>query len=388
MTIQRIAIPFLVLALFGTLSIPPVAQAQVAVGVSVSFAPPDLPVYEQPACPGEDYIWTPGYWDWDGDDYFWVPGTWVLAPEPGFFWTPGYWVWGGSGFIFTAGYWGPVVGFYGGVNYGFGYFGRGYEGGRWERGHFFYNRAVNNVNVTIVHNTYNTTVVNRSVTRVSYNGGNGGINARASREEEAAARERHITAVEAQTRHVQEARQDRQLRAAENHGRPPVAATEKPGEFRGNRVVAAREAGAVHGGPGRAENRPENRPGNRPESRSDNNARPNPAIHPRDLPPRERPASPSTGDPRLDKKYQQQQEKLQQQQARDREKLQQRQDRDDQRVSKQRADQARQQQTEQRHQQETQKLVEKHNQQQQKMQQRQQSQSRPEPSKPPKEKPH
>ena len=384
MTIQRIAIPFLVLALFGTLSIPPVAQAQVAVGVSVSFAPPDLPVYEQPACPGEDYIWTPGYWDWDGDDYFWVPGTWVLAPEPGFFWTPGYWVWGGSGFIFTAGYWGPVVGFYGGVNYGFGYFGRGYEGGRWERGHFFYNRAVNNVNVTIVHNTYNTTVVNRSVTRVSYNGGNGGINARASREEEAAARERHITAVEAQTRHVQEARQDRQLRAAENHGRPPVAATEKPGEFRGNRVVAAREAGAVHGGPGRNENRPENRP----ESRSDNNARPNPAIHPRDLPPRERPASPTTGDPRLDKKYQQQQEKLQQQQARDREKLQQRQDRDDQRVSKQRADQARQQQTEQRHQQETQKLVEKHNQQQQKMQQRQQSQSRPEPSKPPKEKPH
>src|SRR5437879_2904845 len=174
MTIRKITVPFVVLALLAVFSIPPAAQAQVAIGVSVSFAPPDLPVYDQPLCPGEDYVWTPGYWDWDGDDYFWVPGTWVLAPEPGFFWTPGYWAWGDSGFIFRAGYWGPVVGFYGGVNYGYGYFGHGYEGGRWERGHFFYNRAVNNVNVTVVHNTYNTTIVNRSVTRVSYNGGNGG----------------------------------------------------------------------------------------------------------------------------------------------------------------------------------------------------------------------
>src|SRR5439155_14642330 len=142
---------------------------------------------------------------------------------------------------------GPVVGFYGGVNYGYGYFGHGYDGGRWERGHFLYNRAVNNVNVTVVHNTYNTTIVNRSVTRVSYNGGNGGINVRATREEEAAARERHIGAVESQTRHIQEARQNRQLRASQNRGLPPVAATEKPGEFHGRHVVGAREAGAVHG---------------------------------------------------------------------------------------------------------------------------------------------
>jgi len=39
---------------------------------------------------------------------------------------------------FTKVYWGPVVGFYGGINYGFGYFGRGYEGGRWEHDHFYY----------------------------------------------------------------------------------------------------------------------------------------------------------------------------------------------------------------------------------------------------------
>src|SRR5580692_6540582 len=105
--------------------------ASAQIGVSVSIAPPELPVYEQPICPGDGYLWTPGYWAWDGD-YYWVPGTWALAPEPGFLWTPGYWGWGGSGFFFNEGYWGPEVGFYGGINYGFGYFGHGYEGGRWQ----------------------------------------------------------------------------------------------------------------------------------------------------------------------------------------------------------------------------------------------------------------
>jgi hypothetical protein len=57
--------------------------AQISVGIGVTFAPPPLPVYEQPLCPGEGYIWTPGYWAYsdDFDDYYWVPGTWVQAPE-------------------------------------------------------------------------------------------------------------------------------------------------------------------------------------------------------------------------------------------------------------------------------------------------------------------
>ena len=140
---------FLTLILF---SVPTASFAQF--GVSVSFGPPAIPVYEQPICPGDGYIWTPGYWAWDGSDYYWVPGTWVLAPEVGFFWTPGYWGWGGSAFFFHEGYWGPHVGFYGGINYGFGYFGHGYEGGRWDGGHFFYNRSVNNVNVNVIHDVY------------------------------------------------------------------------------------------------------------------------------------------------------------------------------------------------------------------------------------------
>src|SRR5712664_3033044 len=160
------------------------SYAQVSIGISVGYPPPPLPVYEQPIWPEEGYIWTPGYWAWDGDDYFWVPGTWVLAPEPGFFWTPAYWGWSGAVFAFHEGYWGPRVGFYGGINYGFGYTGFGYEGGYWRNGAFFYNRSVNRV--TNVRNVYNQTViVNRTTVNVSYNGGQGGLTARPRTEEEA-----------------------------------------------------------------------------------------------------------------------------------------------------------------------------------------------------------
>ncbi|HWZ96591.1 MAG TPA: YXWGXW repeat-containing protein [Candidatus Dormibacteraeota bacterium] len=364
------------------------SYAQVAVGVSINFAPPDLPVYDQPPCPGEDYIWTPGYWAWDDDygDYYWVPGTWVLAPEPGYFWTPGYWAWGGSGFAFTAGYWGPVVGFYGGINYGFGYFGRGYEGGRWDRGHFFYNREVNNVNVNIIHNTYNTTVVNRTVnvTRVSYNGGNGGVNVRATAQEEAAARERHIPPVAAQTQHIQQARANPELRANSNHGKPPIAATDRPATFKGN-VVAAREGGAVHNEGARPANRLANQPtGNVNRPPENNNAnRPN-YSHVRDIPAPQRPAPPNTGNQKLDQKYQQQQEKLATQQAKEQQKLQQKQEQDHQKLEKQRADDSRKQQVEQRHQQQTQQLVQRHQQQTQQMQQRQQPRPAPPAERPPK----
>ena len=151
-----------------------------------------------------------------------VPGTWVEAPEVGVLWTPGYWAWRRDGFFFNEGYWGPHIGFYGGIVYGFGYFGEGYEGGRWDNGRFFYNRSVNNVNVTEIHNVYNTTVINNTTTvnRVSYNGGNGGINARPRSADEMAARDRHIPPVSVQAQHVQAARTNPQLRASVNRGKP------------------------------------------------------------------------------------------------------------------------------------------------------------------------
>jgi hypothetical protein len=362
-----------------TLCMPVSSAAQIAVGVTVGFAPPDLPVYEQPICPGDGYLWTPGYWAWDDDfgDYYWVPGTWVLAPEPGFLWTPAYWAWGGSGFVFYQGYWGPVVGFYGGINYGFGYFGRGYEGGRWDHDHFYYNRAVNNVNVTVIHNVYNTTVINNNVTRVSYNGGQGGINERPRPEEERAAHERHLPPVAAQQQHWQAARSNPELRASTNHGKPSIAATSRPGAFSGSGVVQAREGGAIHGGPrnaggggnGAGGNNRENNRGNNNES----NNRPGraTAIHPNELPPVERRGPPNTGNPKTDQKYQQQQDKMYAQQDRERQRLQQQQEKEHQQLTRQHADVARTQQVEQRHQQQTQQMVQRHTEQQQRMEQRQ-----------------
>ena len=219
----------LFVALF-LLAVSATSFAQVSIGISVGFAPPPLPVYEQPICPAEGYIWTPGYWAWDEDDgdYYWVPGTWVMAPEIGYLWTPAYWGWGGNGFFYHEGYWGPQVGFYGGINYGYGYLGHGYEGGRWDGDRFYYNRSVNNVNVTEIHNVYNTTIVNNNTTvnRVSYNGGNGGVNERPTAREEAAARERHVPPVAPQMQHVQAARANRDLRAqvaASHHPRGTFA---------------------------------------------------------------------------------------------------------------------------------------------------------------------
>src|SRR5271157_4597947 len=213
--------------------------------VVVSFGPPPLPVYVQPPCPAEGYIWTPGYWAWDSDygDYYWVPGTWVEAPEVGFLWTPGYWGWNNGAFIWNAGYWGPNIGFYGGVNYGFGYIGTGFAGGYWQGNSFYYNTSVMNVNRTIIHNTYTKTVVNNmSANRVSYNGGTGGLTARPTAEQEKYASERHIPMTSAQTEHQRAASSDRSLRASVNHGRPPVAATAKPADFKTG-VVAARAGG-------------------------------------------------------------------------------------------------------------------------------------------------
>jgi WXXGXW repeat (2 copies) len=381
---------FVVLAM---LAVSGACFAQVSVGISVGFAPPELPVYEQPICPGDGYIWTPGYWAWDGDvgDYYWVPGTWVMAPQVGFLWTPGWWGWGGSAFIFHEGYWGPVVGFYGGINYGYGYFGRGYEGGRWDHDHFYYNRSVNNVNVTQIHNVYNTTVVNNYNTpRVSYNGGRGGINERPTAQEEAASREHHIAPVAAQTQHFQAARNNQEMRASVNHGKPPIAATPKPAAFNEHGAVPARTGGNYNPPPRSANNeRPATANNERPANGNANvNTHP---VHPNDLQPHERPTPPNTGNQKQDQKYQQQQQKLYDQQIKDHQKLQQKQDQEHQKVEKQNQDAARkqqvQQQTEQKHQQQTQQMEQKHTQQQQHMQTHQQpphpAQQPPHPAAPP-----
>lgn len=254
-SVNRFRYVYLFLFAFIMLALPSASSAQVSIGVSVRVGPPALPVYAQPVCPGAGYIWTPGYWAWGPAGYYWVPGTWVMAPQPGLLWTPGYWGWGGGVYMWHSGYWGPHVGFYGGVNYGFGYVGVGYAGGYWNHGVFLYNRSVNNVNVTIVHNVYNRTVVVNNVSHVSFNGGPGGIAARPTPEEEAAARDHHFQPTGMQMQHERAASNNRALLASENHGRPAIAATERPGDFN-HGAVGAREAGPANRG---AEDRPNSR---------------------------------------------------------------------------------------------------------------------------------
>jgi hypothetical protein len=176
--VRLFAFAFLLLAIPAALS--STSSAQIGIGVSVRFGPPALPVYEQPLCPGAGFLFTPGYWGWSDDaGYYWVPGTWVEAPEAGLLWTPGYWGWNDGAFLWNEGYWGPQIGFYGGINYGFGYGGEGFFGGEWRGGAFFYNTAVMNVNSTSITNVYvNREVIVNNESHVAFNGGTGGVSAR------------------------------------------------------------------------------------------------------------------------------------------------------------------------------------------------------------------
>lgn len=341
--------------LFAVLLMALPAASFAQIGISVSFGPPALPVYDQPICPGDGYIWTPGYWAWDSDDYYWVPGTWVEAPEVGFLWTPGYWGWGGDAFFFHEGYWGQQVGYYGGIDYGFGYGGHGYEGGRWENNHFYYNTSVNRINNENIRNTYNTRVEYNSGNRVSYNGGNGGVNERPSSREQTYDRERHTGPVAAQKQQVQQARSNPELRASSNQGKPPIAATSRPGDFRGS-AVPAREAGAPYKAPERTAATNEARPANNHASE----------VQPHRYTP------PNPDNAATNQRYQQQQEQLAARQNQEHQKLQQQQEREHQQAAQRNTNEAQKQQMEQRHAQQTQQLEQKHASQQQRVQTRQQ----------------
>ncbi|WP_156524557.1 YXWGXW repeat-containing protein, partial [Achromobacter ruhlandii] len=231
--------------------------------------PPPLPVYTQPPAPGDGYMWVPGYWSLNRYGFFWVPGAWVLAPYTGALWTPGYWGFVDGVYLWHAGYWGPHIGFYGGINYGFGYIGIGYVGGYWDHDRFFYNRAVTNVNVTRVTNVYNhTVVVNNNIDnrRISYNGGPAGIQRRPDPREVAARNEPHHPPTDVQRGFVREAGGNRAQFFDHNQGRPPQAFVDHaPG--RGGPAAGPRHGAGQGNGPG---NGPGYGPGNGPGSGAQN----------------------------------------------------------------------------------------------------------------------
>jgi hypothetical protein len=101
-----------------------------------------------------------------------------------------------------------------------------------------------NVDVHSVTNVYNRTVIVNN-THVAFNGA-GGIEARPTPQEEAYAHESHTAALASQTEHEHAASQNKQLFASENHGRPAIAATARPGDFSGRNVTRTSAAGAAY----------------------------------------------------------------------------------------------------------------------------------------------
>ncbi len=290
--------------------------------------PPPLPEYEQPEAPEPNYIWTPGYWAYAPTGYYWVPGVWCAPPYVGALWTPGWWGFYGGRYGWRPGYWGPHIGFYGGINYGYGYTGYGYYGGYWSGNNFYYNRSVNRINAARITNVYNRSVAVRNNTRVSFNGGRGGVAARPQAAEMAAMRGQRTPAMSAQRQHQREASQNRTQFFNQNRGRPgvtavarpiaadrgiqrPVAGAARPAGQMGNRNVGANEQrpqGQVTrpGEPARQGQtgqmvRPENRPGQsqvrpegrvaQPQNRPMQQARPVPQT--RAIQPQVRPAQPA-----------------------------------------------------------------------------------------------
>jgi hypothetical protein len=210
----------------GAIAAAPAAQAQISIGVSVGLAPPPLPIEEQPAIPGYGYMWTPGYWAWDPtfNSYYWVPGEWVEPPQVGLYWTPGYWGWNNGAFLFNSGYWGPTVGFYGGVDYGYGYGGRGFEGGEWRGGRIYYNRTVTNFGGRRIATVFSRPVTPVTTSRTSFVGGRGGLNVRPTPAELAAARARHVRATPEQVRQAHAAATNPDLKADVVKAKPRITA--------------------------------------------------------------------------------------------------------------------------------------------------------------------
>ena len=227
------------------------ASSFAGVLISVSIAPPVLPVYEQPLCPQEGWLWVPGYWAYDDDGYYWIPGQWVPAPYAGALWTPPWWGWDDGRYVFHDGYWGDRVGYYGGIDYGFGYMGVGFVGGEWRGSTFAYNTAVMRVDTNVIHNTYvNETIIRNNTVandrHLAFNGGPGGIHHDPTPVERAAMNGRHAAATPIQVQHMQAARTDRTSYAKVNGGHPhTMAIAPAAGANRsiGSSAAPAREAG-------------------------------------------------------------------------------------------------------------------------------------------------
>lgn len=221
----------------GYLQVPPHFQPRpLDAAHKIRTPPPPLPSYAQPALSEEGYLWMPGFWARREDvrDYYWVPGTWVKPPRAGLLWTPPYWSSLDGGYVFRDGYWAQAVGFYGGIDYGFGYTGNGYQGGRWDNGIFSYNKAANNLGFLNIAHVYDQMIADSDQSvRISFNGGSRGTKAQPTAQQEMLARDQHVAPTAEQRQHFEMAARDRALYSKLNRGVPGIAATSHAGVLDG-----------------------------------------------------------------------------------------------------------------------------------------------------------
>ncbi len=72
--------------------------------VVVNEAPPPPIVEQIYTSPGPDYVWIPGYWNWNGA-WVWVSGRYALPPYRGAVWVGGAWSARGGRWAWSGGHW-------------------------------------------------------------------------------------------------------------------------------------------------------------------------------------------------------------------------------------------------------------------------------------------
>ncbi|MDJ0761866.1 MAG: hypothetical protein QNJ97_02665 [Myxococcota bacterium] len=81
--------------------------------VYVAGPPPPVKQEVIPQSPSSNYVWVPGYWDWNEVDnqWIWEDGRWAVPPQPGYVWQPSSYQDQGQGdWIYTPGQWVPSGG--------------------------------------------------------------------------------------------------------------------------------------------------------------------------------------------------------------------------------------------------------------------------------------
>ena len=75
-----------------------------AAEITVRQYPPEPQYEEVTVSPGVDFVWTPGYWNWDGYNWVWARGRWDRR-RVGYIYVNPYYDNVGGRFVYRAGYW-------------------------------------------------------------------------------------------------------------------------------------------------------------------------------------------------------------------------------------------------------------------------------------------